>query len=92
MKIFTARSILTNTFIFKIIIEAQMCMSYQKMGHLDQTRTALRWDILQCTALHNCTNIHLHMYCVHLGQIRNADAKKDENLYCMPDTDKHNYI
>ena len=47
---FTVCFILTNTITFKHITEAQLCVSCPKIGHLDKTRTATRWDIWGCAA------------------------------------------
>ena len=150
MKILTVCSIQTSIITFKHITEAQMYTSCRKLGHLDKTRTAVRWDIWRCSAqMHKysviaciwvkfamqtlskmknftvcsiltntdkhsrstnvrvlpkdkiCTALRwdilqwaaqIFSYCLHLGPIRNADAKQDENPYCMLHTDKHNYI
>ena len=58
------------------------------MGHLDNTRTALRCSILWCAAQMQ----NVFSYFLQLGQIRIADAKQDENPYNMLPIDKYNYI
>ena len=51
----------THTHTFKRTTEAHVCMSCQKMGHLDKTNTTKRWDIFVL----RCTQTNKHTQQIH---------------------------
>ena len=47
MDTLAVHSTLTNARTYKHTTQAHMCMSCQKMGHIDKTHTTKRWDVAE---------------------------------------------